>query len=121
MTQALRALEMTTRGCTGIDVEILLYYEGRWTQLLLWINNKLHSRVPVYEVYFMTQERIHRFGGKTEGKEPPGRFRCWRKDNIRAVFTKIEWEGKTAERVLNLYGANVKIKLRVLPVHKGDR
>ena len=54
MTQALLALEMMTKGCTGIEVEILLFYEGRWTQMLFWIYNKLHSRVLVYEVYFMT-------------------------------------------------------------------
>jgi hypothetical protein len=91
MTQALRALEMTTKGCTAIEFIILLFYEGRWNQLLLWMYNKLHSRVFVSEVYFMTQKRIHLFGGKTEGKEPPGRLGCSRKDNIRAVFTEIEW------------------------------
>ena len=67
---------MMTKGYTGIEVEILLFYEGRWTQLLLWIYNKLHSRVLVYEVYFITQNHIHRLDGKAEGKEAPGRFRC---------------------------------------------
>jgi len=76
MTQGLWAVQMMTKGGTGVETEILLFHEGRWTQLLLWMYNKLHSRVLVYEVYFMTQKRIHRFDGKTEGKEPPGRFRC---------------------------------------------
>jgi hypothetical protein len=76
MTQALRALKMMTNGCTDIEFIILLFYEGRWNQLLLWMYNKLHSRVLVYEVYFMTEKRINRFGGKTERKEPSGRLRC---------------------------------------------
>jgi hypothetical protein len=76
MTQALQALEMMTKGCTSIEIEILLFYEGRWTQLFFWTYNKPHSRLIVYEVYFMTQKHIHRFGGETERKEPPGRFGC---------------------------------------------
>lgn len=58
MIEALRALEMMTKGCTGIEVEILLFYKGRWTQLLLWIYNKLQSRVFVYDVYFLPKNYI---------------------------------------------------------------
>jgi len=64
MTEALRAQEMMTKGCTGIEVEILLFYKGRWTQLLLWIYNKLHPRVFVYEVYFLTQNLYTLLVGK---------------------------------------------------------